>query len=144
MDSFYKGDILKMISLIYRKMQIHTNRAGAAYGLSCGMIPFIMLICENREIPQHRFCMLLDISKGTVTKMLAKLEEQGYVRRKESVADGRVMMVYPTEKAMDIYPKLVEAGDAWVHQMTKGMTEAEQVVLAEALRKVSGNISAFF
>ena len=144
MEPFYHGDMLKMISLIYRKMQIHITCSGRRYGLSSGMVPFVMLTCENGEMPQNRFCTLLDISKGTAARTLAKLEEQGYVRREENAADGRSVMVYPTEKARAVYPRLTEAGDAWVERMTQGMSEAEKTAFLELLRRVSGNISAWF
>ncbi len=144
MEPFYHGDMLKMLSLIYRKMQIHISRSGRRYGLSSGMVPFVMLTCENGEMPQNRFCTLLDISKGTAARTLAKLEEQGYVRREENAADGRSVMVYPTEKARTVYPRLTEAGDAWVSQMTQGMSEEEKAAFLELLRRVSGNISSWF
>lgn len=144
MEPFYHGDMLKMISLIYRKMQIHISQTGQRCDLSSGMVPFVMLTCENGEMPQNRFCTLLDISKGTAARTLAKLEEQGYVRREENAADGRSVMVYPTEKARRVYPKLKEAGDAWVNRMTQGMSEEEKTALLELLRRVSGNISAWF
>ncbi len=144
MEPFYHGDMLKMISLIYRKMQIHITRSGRRYGLSSGMVPFVMLTCENGEMPQNRFCTLLDISKGTAARTLAKLEEQGYVRREENEADGRSVVVYPTEKARAVYPRLKEAGDAWVGRMTQGMSAEEKAAFLELLRRVSGNISVWF
>lgn len=144
MEPFYHGDMLKMISLIYRKMQIHTNRSAARHGLSCGMVPFLILTCEYGEMPQSRFCAHLDISKGTAARTLAKLEELGYVRREENAADGRSVMVYPTEKARAVYPELTAAGDAWVERLTAGMTAEEKTAFLELLRRASGNISTHF
>ena len=103
-----------------------------------------VLTCENGEMPQNRFCTLLDISKGTAARTLAKLEEQGYVRREENEADGRSVVVYPTEKARAVYPRLKEAGDAWVGRMTQGMSAEEKAAFLELLRRVSGNISVWF
>lgn len=144
MNEFSEKDILKMISLIYRKMQIYLDRQTADLGISSGTLPFIMITCEHGGINQNRFCEILDISKGTVAKSLAKLEEQGFVSRSESSEDGRCIIVQPTEKALEIYPKLLEADAAWIKQMTKDMTEIERMVFAQTLKKVSKNISDYF
>lgn len=98
MDNYQETNILKMISLIYRKMQIYMGNKTADFGITSGTLPFIMIICENGCMAQNRFCEILDISKGTVAKSLAKLEEQGYVTREENLEDGRCINVYPTKK----------------------------------------------
>lgn len=144
MDNYPEQNILKMISLIYRKMQIYLGNQTAELGISSGTLPFIMITCENGGINQNRFCEILDMSKGTVAKNLAKLEELGFVIRTENPDDARCTIVYPTEKAMEVYPSLLDAGEAWIRQMTKDMTEIERMVLIESLRKVSKNISDYF
>lgn len=144
LDNYQETNILKMISLIYRKMQIYMGSKTADFGITSGTLPFIMIICENGHMAQNRFCEILDISKGTVAKSLAKLEEQGYVTREENLEDGRCINVYPTKKALDIYPYLVEIGEEWIEYITKGMTEIERMVFVESLKKVSGNISDYF
>ena len=144
MDNYPEQNILKMISLIYRKMQIYLGNQTAELGISSGTIPFIMITCENGGINQNRFCEILDMSKGTVAKNLAKLEELGFVTRTGNPDDARCTIVYPTEKAMDVYPSLLDAGEAWIEQMTKDMTEIERMVFMESLRKVSKNISDYF
>lgn len=144
MEKSQEVNLLKIISLIYRKMQIYLDGKMSELEISCGALPFIMITCENGGINQNRFCEILDISKGTVAKNLAKLEEQGFVTRRESPDDARCTIVYPTEKAMEIYPSLVEAGESWIELMTKDMTEIERMVFAETLRKASKNISDYF
>ena len=138
------GDMLKYISLIYRKTQIYLNGETRELELSSGLAPFIMITCENGKMPQNRFCELLDISKGTVAKMLAKLEEQGYVGRTGSAEDGRSVDVYPTEKALAVYPRLVEIGQVWTGELTAGMTELEKEIFFQLVRKSAGNISRYF
>ena len=73
-----------------------------------------------------------------------KRQEQGYVTREENLEDGRCINVYPTKKALDIYPYLVEIGEEWIEYITNDMTEIERMVFVESLKKVSGNISDYF
>lgn len=143
MEQYREADILKIISVIYRKMQIYINVQTRNMGLSSGLTPFIMLTCENGEMTQNKFCELLDISKGTVAKTLARLEEQGYVVRVENAEDGRFINVHPTEKAKDIYPQLVHTGDAWVKKMMQGMEEEERMQFLRSLGKIAKNVSDY-
>ena len=144
MEAHGDKEILKMISLAYRKMQIYLTMQTEPLGLSSGLAPFVMITCENGEMPQNRFCELLDISKSTAAKTLARLEEMGYVRREENQQDGRSVIVYPTEKARAVYPYLREIGTAWVRKMTEGLTEQEQAVFFRTMSKISRNISDYF
>lgn len=144
MDQNNDKEILKMISLAYRKMQIYLTEQTEPLGLSSGLTPFVMITCENGEMPQNRFCTLLDISKGTAAKTLARLEELGYVRREENLLDGRSVMVYPTEKAREVYPYLRQIGSAWVGKMMEGLSPQEQADFFRTLSKISKNISDYF
>ena len=144
MDTIDYAEILKMVSLIHRKTQIHLSQQTQLLELTQGQVPFIILTCQNGKMGQNRFCELLDMSKGAVAKTIAKLEEEGYVKREENPQDGRSIDVYPTEKAKEIYPVLVQVGDDWVVQMLKGMTKLEQSIFFQMLSKVVGNISESF
>lgn len=139
-----QSDILKMISIIYRKTQIFLNEETKAFDLSSATAPFIMITCENGRMVQSQFCEMLNMSKGTVAKTLARLEEQGFVTRVGSSEDLRSVEVYPTPKAMEAYPFLARFGEAWADRMTCGLTDVERAVFFDLLKKVSDNIEDYF
>ncbi|MGI5958482.1 MAG: MarR family winged helix-turn-helix transcriptional regulator [Massiliimalia sp.] len=137
-------DMLKDISLVYRKTQMYLNERTKQVQLSSGLAPFIMITCENGKMTQNRFCELLDISKSTVTKMLSKLEALGYVTRVENQDDARSVDVYPTQKAREIYPYLISIGQDWMDEITQGLTKIERSIFLEMLEKISLNTSRYF
>lgn len=139
-----RDDVMKMISLIYRKTQIYLNERTKELGLSGAVAAFIIITCEHGRMSQYQFCEMMGMSKGTVAKTLSKLEKQGYVTRVENKEDMRFMDVYPTEKALEVYPVLRGIGNGWVGQMTDAMTQTEQAEFFEALKKVSDNICEYF
>lgn len=138
------GDILKMISTIYRKTQMYLNTASKQLGISSGKAPFIIITCENGKMIQNKFCELLDLDKSTVAKMMGKLEQDGYIQRQTNPLDSRSIDVYPTEKAYEIYPKLAANGRTWAMQLTKNMTETERTVFFEMLEKADKNACEYF
>ena len=113
-----QDEILKLISIIQRKTQMYLNKQTSELGLTSGQAPFIMITCENEGIPQNRFVELLDMNKSTVTKMVAKLEENGYLTREANACDSRSFDVYPTEKAYEVLPELQRIGTGWVDEIT--------------------------
>lgn len=132
-------EMLKLISVIYRKTQMYLNERNEALGLTSGQIPFLMRICEKGKMPQNRFCELLDMDKSTVAKMIARLEKDGYVTRKCNEEDSRSFDVYPTEKAKSVYPILYSNGKACVDEITKDMTEVERAIYFQLMQKAAKN-----
>lgn len=138
------ADILKFISKIYRKSQMYLNEQVKPMELTSGQIPFIMITCKNGKMVQNKFCELLDMDKSTVAKMLAKLEIQGYVIRKMNQKDCRFIDVYPTQKALEIYPVLIQIGEKWSLQLTSHMTETQKALFFDMLQNAAKNITSHF
>ena len=139
-----QDEILKLISIIQRKTQMYLNKQTSELGLTSGQAPFIMITCENGRIPQNRFAELLDMNKSTVTKMVAKLEENGYMTREANACDSRSFDVYPTEKAYEVLPELQRIGTGWVDEITADMTEIEKAVFFDLLRKSAERAGKYF
>lgn len=144
MPELYCGEFIKLISVSYRKTQMYLNERLKDIGLTSGQTAYIMITCENGKMVQNKFCDILDTSKGTVAKMLAKLEEQGYVIRSENSEDARSIDVYPTEKAKEVYPFIVEIGNDWEKHITEGLTDIEKMIFFQLLEKASKNTSSYF
>lgn len=140
MDSS-KRNVIGMISTVYRKTQIYLNQGTKDLGIHGGQAAFLMVACEYGPIPQREFCRILDIDKSTTAKVLYKLEQEGYILRKADGRDGRIINIYPTEKALKIYPVLGENGKLCVQKITVGFSEVEKNIFGEILKKVCGNIS---
>ena len=134
---------LKYVSMLHRKTHIFLNERTKALGVSGAKVPFIFIACECGKLPQYQFCSMLDISKGTVAKMLAGLEKEGYITRSISAQDGRSMDVFPTQKALDLYPRLVEIGCRCTDKMTEGLTEEEREQFFRLLKKTALTMSRF-
>ncbi len=71
--------------------------------------PFVSNICRFPGSSQDALAERLCVDKTTVAHHLARLEEKGYIERRVSPEDARFRLVYPTRKALDLYPRLIEA-----------------------------------
>ena len=65
-------------------------------------------------------------------RQAAALEEGGFITRRTSPEDKRVLQLYPTEKTLELLPQIRESLRGWEDYLTHGFTE-EEVALLEGL-----------
>lgn len=140
-EKIHDDDLLKNISTIHRKSQMFLTPLSEKEGLTAAQVPFILIACESGEILQNKFVEILDMNKSTVTKTIAKLEEQGYLTRKGNPDDNRSFYVIPTEKAYEVHPKIRENGNRWIGILTQELSDVERAIyfdLTERIAKQAG------
>ena len=115
----------------------------AQFGLKSIHASYLTEICANPGISQDKLASIICINKSNVARQVAVLEEDGFVRRVPSAADKRVMELYPTEKTMEILPRINELLMCWENCITQDLTEEEKELLSALLRKMSSRASGY-
>ena len=105
---------------------------------------YLFSVCRHPGISQEDLARRAYINKSNVTRHLSYLEEHGYVERRQSAEDKRVLLVYPTEKATDIRPRLREISHDWEDAVMEDFTEEERDLLKSMLERISKNASALY
>ncbi len=90
----------------------------------------------QRDIEKH-----LNLKNPTVTGILKRLEENGFVFIVPSSKDKRCKNIYLTEKAFDIQRKMEASRKKSDKMLTLGMREKEIQALEKVLEKVLHNIA---
>ena len=72
-------------------------------------------------------------NKSNIARQIVVLEEGGFVLRKPSEEDKRVMELYPTEKTLELMPKIRQVLGDWRGYLMEGLTAEEIAVLDKAL-----------
>lgn len=98
---------------------------------------YILALCREPGISQDQLAKNICINKSNVTRHLAALEDGGYVERRPSTDDKRVMLVYPTQKAMDVLPTVRAVIKEWNEYLTEGMDEEELERFAKTLSVIA-------
>ena len=86
---------------------------------------FIFSICESPGRTQDSIAQELHLDKSTVARALAKLEQNGYVERKSNPKDTRELLIYPTNKAIEVFPKVKQVAKEWAKLINQKITEEE-------------------
>ncbi len=97
---------------------------------------YVHAICRNPGMSQDKLAKHLFMNKSSVTRHLAYLEQNGYVERKASAEDKREMLVYPSQRMLDIHPEVVQISKQWNALLSENLTEAEMTAFLEVLDKI--------
>ena len=117
---------------LYRSASSPEDLPGISHG-------YIFAIYHNPGNTQEWLAKHMFLNKSTVARHLAKLEQAGYIRRESSCEDKRELLVYPTDKLMDVYPTVKEITTSWNDMISKEISEEEletfNIILDKILKK---------
>ena len=138
--------LIRDITEITRAGAEYKTAALAPYGLKGCHASYLAEICANPGISKDRLAQRICINKSNVARQAAILEEEGFIARKPSQADKRVMELYPTEKTLTLMPEITDILNKWEDFLLADLsdTEVEQVhsVLQRMRDKASGWMEA--
>ena len=130
------NQIIRDITEITRCGVQYRTDCFAPMGLKACHGSYLQEICARPGISQEQLAESICINKSNVARQAAALEEGGFITRKTCGRDKRVMRLYPTEKTLELLPRIREIMHAWQQRLTQDLTEQEQELLAQMLRKV--------
>ena len=96
---------------------------------------------DDHEISQKDVENYLYVKASTVTRLLARMEENGLITREKSQRDNRSNCLHLTEKGKSCHKLFFGVLDNIEEMMTKGLTTSEKEQLQILLQKVLANIN---
>lgn len=101
-------DIIRTIGAVTRTIQIDSNNHFKELGLNNNLFIYIIRVCEKPGMFLGELADNVQIDRTTAFRTIKKLATLGYFELKKDAVSQKIKRVYPTEKAMDIYPQLHE------------------------------------
>ena len=132
----------RWITLANRSYFLYLNRALAPYGINSSQYQFILNLFQNPGITQDKLPELICINKSNVARTLAQLEKKGLIRRQVNPGDKRTAAVFPTERARELYPQIMEVIATWDEAATSTLSPQEKQSLLELMQRVAGQAAA--
>ena len=114
----------------------YRNRRLEPWGIRAQQAGLLLEICATPGISQDALARRVFLDKSVVARALANLEEQGLVERPTCQKDRRVIRLHPTEKALQLQPRLQAVSDQWAQHLTAGMTPEELAALDALLTRL--------
>lgn len=141
MEQFKIGKILKIVN---NYMDKDINNCLSDYNITRSQMGILIYIqvaeCKNIEANQVDIEKEFNLKNPTVTGLINRLEEKGYIKRVRSDKDKRYNKLELTESGREILNKGKRKAEENEEKLLKILTEDEMRELKRILTKIVNNI----
>ncbi|MBR2991529.1 MAG: anaerobic ribonucleoside-triphosphate reductase activating protein [Solobacterium sp.] len=123
-------------SILYRNTQKYFDKILSKFDIGAGQLIYIIAINENEGVTMQEVSRLLEMDKGTTTKSIQRLIEQGYVEMRIDEKDRRIKHLHMTEKSGQMINEIYGYRNDYRMTLAKDM---DFETFAEALEQVTDN-----
>lgn len=107
-----------------------------------GQAMVLCVVAKHEGMTQTEIADELSVQGATVTNMLQRLEEAGFVMRRRDAEDNRLVRVYLTEEGLQKERSLVEQFRHMQELIFRDISEEERIILRHRLNQIITNITA--
>ncbi len=123
------------------KSYLRVSNVGLAeMGLQQGQDALLRYVWQNDGLLQSELVGCLSVEPPTVTKMLARLEKAGFVKRRRDPKHKKQWRVYLTAKGKQVEKHVEEHWARMEARATQGLTPAEKRTFVELAKRVRENL----
>lgn len=137
-----KGQIAPRVGMVARLERINFNRAVAEEGLFAGQHKIIMFLKFQGSATIGEIAKETGTKPSTVSVSVKRMEKAGFVKRRQSKADGRITEILLTPKGQAVPENIHHKMEAEEKMLTNGLTEDEINILSDLLDKIIENFNA--
>ncbi|SFF93503.1 MarR family winged helix-turn-helix transcriptional regulator [Streptococcus equinus] len=129
--------IIRTIGAVTRTIQIDSNNHFKELGLNNNLFIYIIRVCEKPGMFLGELADNVQIDRTTAFRTIKKLATLGYFELKKDAVNQKIKRVYPTEKAMDIYPQLHEYEQKQSDFLLSNLSTDEVAQLEQLMAKLN-------
>mgnify|MGYP000657230772 CR=1 FL=1 len=134
---------MKNMSIIVRACRNFTERKLREFDLTFGEQIIVMFISAHENVNQDTISKTFMIDKGMVAKTLNKLEQKGYIMRRQNPDNKRENIISLTQQGADILiymnTVLKELNDI----LYEGMSEEDIAHVTKLVEKMAENVMKY-
>ena len=134
------GFMIKQINNVYEKDLNERLKTIGITSSQCAVLDYLFHT-SREEVSQRDVERHLNLKNPTVTGLLKRLDEKGYILCVPNANDKRKKNIYLTEKAYDIQRRMENDRRKLDKELTRGMTKREIAALRKNLEKLLYNIA---
>ncbi|RFC68706.1 MULTISPECIES: MarR family winged helix-turn-helix transcriptional regulator [Mesorhizobium] len=132
------GFLLHDASRLLRK---RFETRASCYGLSAAQWRLLVRVFKEEGIAQARLAELLEIEPISVSRLIDRMEEGGWIERRNDMSDRRVRTIYLTEKSRAIFNQMRGMAAQVFDYALNGLSADERRTTISALKTIISNLS---
>lgn len=134
------NEVLREVGMLARCIQSISDIKFREINLQRGQFAFLTRICEDPGVNLIDLSNLLKVDKTTTTKAVQKLMKENYVVRERNNEDKRGWHLFPSVKAKEIYPYIIQEENRNIEVCFKGLSLEEREMVCRLLRRMRENV----
>lgn len=125
-----------------RKLWSRFEHRTAGHGLSAAQWRLLGQLLREGPTTQTALASLLEVEPISVSRLIDRMEQGGWLRREPHPDDRRARIVQATDKARAIAPEARQIVEALYDEALAGLTDDDCRVLQAALCRIIENLKA--
>lgn len=141
MDEFEAAADWEMLAQISQGYRYFSNTLMEQIGLHRAPATLLCRLFIQNGLTQSELAEQLAVQGASITQLLQRMEEGGWVMRQRDPEDNRLVRVYLTEKGLDKKRAIKEQFVKLQETVFAGITPRERAFLRQLLKQMQQNMS---
>jgi DNA-binding MarR family transcriptional regulator len=130
-----------LIHDVQRLMRKRFEARASDVGLSAAQWRLMARVAKEEGVAQARLAELLEIEPISVSRLIDRMEEGGWIERRQDAADRRVRTIHPTPKAREVYARVKAMAVEVYEESLKGVPSETRRGLIAGLQAMVENLA---
>ena len=131
----------RWVSIFDRLMKMYYDRSLSEFEIGWGQQFYVEYLYEHPGASPQEMAECIRVDKATLTKIIRKLTEVGYVRVVGDEKDRRIKHLYLTEKALPAAEKIKSIPGDFYETLSAGISPEELMAAERTLQQMVENIN---
>lgn len=134
-------DVIIALRRVIRAVDLHSRKLVESHGLT-GPQALILKALQNGSITAGELANRVNLSQGTVTDILNRLEQRGHITRVRDIQDRRRVLVEATDEGLAVLDKSPPLLQERFAQRFNNLQDWEQSQLLSSLQRIASMMDA--
>lgn len=130
-----------VLSRAYRAVNESVNKLIQTYGLNPTEFAVLELLYHKGDQPLQQIGGKILLASGSITYVVDKLEQKGFLKRVACPNDRRVTYAQITEEGKTFIEDIFPDHEKYIHSLMSELTEKEKDIAIELLKKLGLSVS---
>ena len=128
--------MLRKISVITKSTNKYRGDKFSKLNINACDNAFFLCLNKNPNMSQDDISKRVVINKSNTARIIARLEEDGFIKRSQASSDKRKMEVSLTENGSKLIPEIEKINNDFEKYLTETLSEEELITFNALLHKV--------
>lgn len=132
-----------VLSRAYRAVNEHVNKLIQTYGLNPTEFAVLELLYHKGDQPLQQIGGKILLASGSITYVVDKLEQKGYLKRAACPNDRRVTYAQITEKGTQFIEGIFPEHAKRIHELMSELSNEEKDTAIDLLKKLGLSVGKY-